>query len=234
MDGIGMNAIKYLLFFFNMIFLLSGVGIITAGAVVLSEVYPFNHFLEGRLLIPPIILIVVGTIIFLIAFLGCYGAIRENFIMLIAFAVALVIIFLIEMGIGVAAAVYKNDFPGILKKSLKDSLNRNSNADKLAWANIQRALQCCGVESKNDWDGIMPDETLPRSCCPIVDDNSVSTCSQKSDNVFQEACFLILRHIIIKNANLLIGVGIGIAFVEIAGIVLACCLAMAIRREDNK
>ncbi|KAK0160452.1 hypothetical protein PV328_007861 [Microctonus aethiopoides] len=224
MDNIGMNAIKYLLFFFNMIFLLSGAGIITAGAVVLSEVYQFNHFLEGRLLVPPVILIVVGTIIFLIAFLGCYGAIKENFIMLTA----------VKMGIGVAAAVYKNDFTDILKKTLKDSLNRNSNADKLAWANIQSSLRCCGIDSKNDWEGIMPNGTLPRSCCPIAHEDSISNCTVRSENVYVDACFVLLESIIIKNANLLIGVGIGIAFVEIAGIILACCLAIAIRREDDK
>lgn len=44
------------------------------------------------------------------------------------------------MGIGVAAAVYKNDFADILKESLKDSLNKNSNADKLAWTNIQSSV----------------------------------------------------------------------------------------------
>lgn len=76
-------------------------------------------------------------------------------------------------------------------------------------------LRCCGVDSMNDWNEIMPDGTLPRSCCPITDDDSVSTCTIRSENVYMDACFSLLESIIVKNANLLIGVGIGIAFVEV-------------------
>lgn len=38
----------------------------------------FRHFLDGRITAPPIILIVLGLMIFFIAFLGCYGAIKES------------------------------------------------------------------------------------------------------------------------------------------------------------
>lgn len=58
-------------------------AIIIAGAVVLADVGEFRHFMENRILAPPVILIVVGVVIFLIAFLGCYGAIRESYKMLI-------------------------------------------------------------------------------------------------------------------------------------------------------
>ena len=48
------------------------------GALVLADVGEFNHFIEGRVLAPPIVLIVVGALVFLVASLGCYGAIRES------------------------------------------------------------------------------------------------------------------------------------------------------------
>jgi len=55
-----------------------------AGALVLTDVGEFNHFVEGRIMAPPIVLIVAGFIVFIIAFLGCYGAIKEHYNMLIA------------------------------------------------------------------------------------------------------------------------------------------------------
>lgn len=55
-----------------------------AGAVVLSDVGEFSHFMEGRILAPPIVLIVAGIIVFAVAFLGCYGAMRESYYMLMA------------------------------------------------------------------------------------------------------------------------------------------------------
>lgn len=55
-----------------------------AGALVLSDVGEFSHFMEGRILAPPIVLIVAGIIVFAVAFLGCYGAMKESYYMLMA------------------------------------------------------------------------------------------------------------------------------------------------------
>lgn len=63
---------------------ISGIGIIIAGALVLADISEYTHFLEGRLVTPPIVLIVAGSIAFLVAFLGCYGAVKEHFNLLIA------------------------------------------------------------------------------------------------------------------------------------------------------
>lgn len=63
-------------------------GILIAGAIVLADLNDFGHFLEGKVTAPPIILIVTGAIIFLIASLGCYGAIRESPTLLILVRVA--------------------------------------------------------------------------------------------------------------------------------------------------
>jgi len=65
-------------------FQISGIGIIAAGAVVLADVGEFTYFMEGRIMAPPIVLIIAGSIVFVIAFLGCYGAIKEHYNMLIA------------------------------------------------------------------------------------------------------------------------------------------------------
>lgn len=65
-------------FIYSLNFQISGLGILIAGIVVLNDVTDFNHFLDGRLAAPPIILIVTGLLIFIIAFLGCYGALKES------------------------------------------------------------------------------------------------------------------------------------------------------------
>ncbi len=56
----------------------SGLAIFITGSIVLSDINEFNHFLDGRVTASPIVLIVTGAIILLIASLGCYGAIRES------------------------------------------------------------------------------------------------------------------------------------------------------------
>ncbi|KMQ95191.1 cd63 antigen [Lasius niger] len=148
MESCGMNAIKYVLFVFNLVFAISGIGIIAAGACVLADVGEFTHFVEGRIMAPPIVLIIAGAIVFVIAFLGCYGAIKEHYNMLIAFAAALLIIFVIELAVGIAAAVFKNDFSMVMKDTLKESIKNYTEADRLAWDNVQKKiagiiLACC-------------------------------------------------------------------------------------------
>lgn len=51
---------------------------------MLADVGEYSHFMEGRILAPPIVLIVVGAIVFIVAFLGCFGAIRESYYLLMA------------------------------------------------------------------------------------------------------------------------------------------------------
>ncbi|EFN60280.1 CD63 antigen [Camponotus floridanus] len=212
MESCGMNVIKYILFIFNLVFAISGIGIIAAGACVLADVGEFSHFVEGRIIAPPVVLIVAGAIVFVIAFLGCYGAIKEHYHLLIAFAAALLIIFVIEFAVGIAAAVFKNDFSMAMKDTLKESMKNYTEADKMAWDNVQKKLQCCGVDGPNDWspaNGFM--SNFPSSCC--IQDDQLINC--RLDNVaYREGCFSKLEMRVHKGATVLIGVGIGIAFVE--------------------
>ncbi|KAL6429222.1 hypothetical protein ACFW04_008144 [Cataglyphis niger] len=232
MESCGMNIIKYILFIFNLVFAISGIGIIAAGACVLADVGEFNHFVEGRIMAPPIVLIVAGAIVFIIAFLGCYGAIKEHYHMLIAFAAALLIIFVIELAVGIAAAVFKNDFSMTMKDTLKESMKNYSEADRMAWDNIQKELECCGVDGPNDWSPANGFTSgFPSSCCK-QDMNMICQINNEA-LVYQEGCFNKLEMRVHKGATVLIGVGIGIAFVEIAGIILACCLAATIKRETD-
>ncbi|XP_033225415.1 CD63 antigen-like [Belonocnema kinseyi] len=232
MESCGMSAIKYFVFLFNLIFAISGIGVIAAGAAILADIGDFSRFLEARILAPPIVLIVAGVIVFIIAFLGCYGAIKENYNMLIAFSVALLIILIIELAVGIAAAVFRNDFSNALMTSLQDSMKANTQTDKDAWNALQSRLECCGVESSKDWGKYSPGTELPYSCCK--DSGPKDSCeTYEVSKIHETGCFAALEIRVKSGATALIGVGIGIAFIEIAGIVLACLLASSIKRGDE-
>lgn len=61
-----------------------GILLIVAGALAYADFGKYSHFLEGKIIVPPLILLVVGFFVFFIAFLGCCGAIKENYFMLLA------------------------------------------------------------------------------------------------------------------------------------------------------
>lgn len=45
---------------------------------MLADIADFRHFLESRVIAPPVLLIIAGLLIFAVASLGCYGALRES------------------------------------------------------------------------------------------------------------------------------------------------------------
>lgn len=59
------------------------------------------------------------------------------------FALCLLIILIVELAVGIAAAVYRNDFEMTLKDILKQSLNKynDNKSDKIAWNNVQTQVR---------------------------------------------------------------------------------------------
>ncbi|XP_018577461.1 CD63 antigen-like, partial [Anoplophora glabripennis] len=216
---------------------ISGIAIIAAGAIVLANASEFNHFADNGLIGPPIVFIVAGAIVFIIAFLGCFGAIKESYNMLMAFAGLLLIIFIIELAVGIAAAVYKADFHNALNSTLRKSMqNYSSDSEMIAWNNLQKKFECCGVDGPSDWEA--HGHSLPFSCCNVIEGGNEKIEMYCINNgvgkyLFQDGCYQKLQNQINSNAKILIGVGIGIAFIEVVGIVLACWLAHTIKREDT-
>jgi len=78
-----MKFIKYLLFIFNLLFAVSGITLIITAAVIQGLYSTYLDFLGNEFLSAPMLFIIVGVVIFLVAFFGCCGAVRENNCMMI-------------------------------------------------------------------------------------------------------------------------------------------------------
>jgi ABC-type transport system involved in multi-copper enzyme maturation permease subunit len=111
----GMSCIKYLLFLFNFIFWVFGIGIIVAGAVIQIRYSNYINFLGDSFLSAPILLIAVGCVIAVMGFFGCCGAIRENYCMAMTFAVLLGLIFILELAAGIAGYILRNEVEQVIK-----------------------------------------------------------------------------------------------------------------------
>lgn len=78
------------------------------GGIVLGRYGDYFSYADSKFASAPVFLIVVGAIVFVIGFLGCCGAIKENYCMVTTFAVLLAIIFLLEIVAGALGFAYKN------------------------------------------------------------------------------------------------------------------------------
>lgn len=132
---------------------------------------------------------------------------------------------MIELAVGIAAAVFKSDFQVALKDSFRSSMSHydKKTEDHDAWVSLQTSLQCCGVEGPADWHGPdSNDKVIPYSCCYATREGaappSESQCRTAKPTdifVYQDGCYPKLQKKIEQGAKVLIGVGIGIAFVEV-------------------
>jgi CD63 antigen len=63
-------------------FQISGIAILAVGAIIQNFYTNYSDFLLGNFFVGPVLLIVVGVIVFVVAFFGCCGAVKENHCMI--------------------------------------------------------------------------------------------------------------------------------------------------------
>nr|CAD7579269.1 unnamed protein product [Timema californicum] len=206
------------------------------------------------------------------------------------FAVLLLVIFIVELAVGIAAAVNKNEVNSVLKTALRNSLGNSthsSDVDRKAWDEMQMKvgrgvcllgvenwldwenvsiplpaaccpdtiseypsyvltrflvcaenwldwenLKCCGVENWRDWDNVSV--PLPASCCPDPPAQPLKQICATPATVYSVGCYDTLKTKVKDGAIVIMGVGIGLAFIQFIGIVFAFCLASAIKRGEEK
>merc|ERR1711976_1077703 len=139
------KCIKYTLFLFNLLFSLSGLLLIVTGGVVQGAYAQYLDFLGDQFFSTPVFLVIVGCIIFFVAFFGCCGAIKENHCMTLTFSVLLGIIFLMEIGAGIAAYRLKSEVKHLLEKNMEAGMQNyrvnGSEGVTHTWDIIQTEVQ---------------------------------------------------------------------------------------------
>ncbi|KAJ1530550.1 hypothetical protein ONE63_005438 [Megalurothrips usitatus] len=231
MVSCGMSFIKYLLFVFNLLFAISGIAILSVGATILASQKNLqlimDNFWSGAVL-----LIAVGSIVFLISFLGCCGAIRNSNVMVMSFAVLLIIIFILELTAAVAGYLLKSEVHGVVQTGLNKSIQsyETNKSIQEAWDIMQYDFTCCGVNGPEDWKAIFKNNSLPQVCCPEKDVSEVCVLGGQVP-YSKEGCLKKFEKIIEDKAMIAGGIALGVCFIQIAGVILACCLGRALRKD---
>jgi len=239
---------KTFLIIFNLIFLicgavLLGVGIwLSVDSSIVSYVKILEALENGSLLkFAGYAFIAVGLGIFIIGIFGCCGAARENNCMLGVYMMLLVIVMAIEVAGGVLGLLVKNRLVEDLELELTDALTEHygKTAEKKSEAFtegmdfIQENLECCGIINANTeypttqyWED---NKSLPTSCCKDIPDNQ-----GKCPTYYTDSCKDSIINFVDEKAPIIIGVGIGLAAIQIFGFIFAVCLCRDIGLQSYK
>ncbi|XP_063821497.1 23 kDa integral membrane protein-like [Ostrinia nubilalis] len=242
MEGCGMKCIKYLLVVFNGLFLIFGIVIIATACVDLTMIKDFaGQDMTGHE--TDALLIAIGVLIIVIAAFGCFGAWKESPKLLYIFAGCLIIIILLELSVGIAAAALRPQIEGSMKKQLRASFIKNKSIReedsyyRTFWDRIQSNMECCGINGPDNYGAQEPRVNPPYSCCP-PDSSDRAEEIKRSDclsgsNYYKEGCEDKVLTTIHSAGLTVIVCGILFCFLEVAGIVLALWLAHAIKTQGK-
>ncbi|KAJ0180322.1 hypothetical protein K1T71_003726 [Dendrolimus kikuchii] len=167
------TTVKYILVTVNFLFLITGIIILAVGSSVQSAYNGYHEFLSERFFSLPAFCIATGIIIFLISFFGFYGAFMENYFMNMAFAGAMVLIFVFQLSACIAGYSLRGNTVALVQQQLRSTMELYGTSFEVTklWDEVQEDFSCCGVTNASDWLpplGTVESQGLPVSCCSHI------------------------------------------------------------------
>lgn len=169
------------MFIVNLIFLLAGLGVLIFGIIVLAApttainglsaipgITSINYIIDIQqvLLNAGILLTVMGSVIFLMCFIGLLGTCAEGGLLLFIYASLLVLTTLFELGVIIWAALDYRLIQSRVQNLMYNSLIENfapvninlgviensTSPQALAWEAMQFEYACCGAKGYEDFN----------------------------------------------------------------------------------
>jgi len=229
------SLLKTLLWVANFVIFAAGMFLIGAGIYVYKEMNQFFAFFDERYANGAIILGIFGAFLSVIGFLGCCGALKKNDCMIYTFAALLAAIVLAEIvGAIYVFAVNPAGTADVIEKNMTEAMKKYGNAQSegvtIVWNLAQQKLHCCGVtKGEKDWN----DKGKPKgvnSCykdaeCKLPGKKPYADCEKgKSSEKYEVGCLTKVEEFVHSEAKFVGGISIGIALIQVLGVVIACKL----------
>lgn len=215
--GCGEFLVKYILFFANLVFALAGLALLGLGVAAQLQITPIVDIADISFQMAPITAMVVGGVVFLIAFFGCCGAIRENNCMLVSYSICMLILMVIKLTLAILIFVKLDD----IVKEVPRWLNQAFAKDPTGFQEIEKTFHCCGPNGALSYMSL----NLPNTCCetaPCSFVNAYSGCNttvQEFFNTFGTAIGVV---------------AIIVVAIELVAAVFGLCLANHARNKSRR
>nr|XP_037854715.1 tetraspanin-4 isoform X3 [Chlorocebus sabaeus] len=227
-----LQAVKYLMFAFNLLFWLGGCGVLGVGIWLAATQGSFATLSSSfPSLSAANLLIITGAFVMAIGFVGCLGAIKENKCLLLAVSVT---------------SAWRSSRAGV-RLNFRAAARRG----KLAWSEFFLLLllvflleatiailffaytdkfRCCGVSNYTDWFEVYNATRVPDSCCLEFSES----CGLHAPGTWWKApCYETVKVWLQENL-LAVGIfGLCTALVQILGLTFAMTMYCQVVKADT-
>jgi tetraspanin-7 len=235
---------KLLLALFNFVFWVSGVAVLALGVWMKVDLYIYMELTSVYVDFAPYILIGVGAGIIIFGSFGCLCTMKGHGRLLYIYATILILVFVVELATAGATFFYRSKVEEGFGSGLETAMKHYAtDKDKMAAVDgLQSTLKCCGKNRfeewyKLNWSGAELVDRVPSTCCISAAGQAkegqapAATCDTSSvTDIYTEGCYTKLTSFMNSNFNLIGGVAIGFAFLQLLGAILTCCLARNINK----
>uniref|UniRef100_A0A3Q0R6Y6 Tetraspanin n=1 Tax=Amphilophus citrinellus TaxID=61819 RepID=A0A3Q0R6Y6_AMPCI len=239
----GTICLKYLLFLFNILFWLAGGAVLAVGVWTMVEKSDYISLLNsGFYATSAYILIAAGVVVIVTGIIGCCATLNEMKSLLIVYLILLFCIFLLEIIAGVLAYINYQELDEELKQNLKVTMQQKyqqpgEESITQAVDKLHQEFKCCGSHNFSDWSDSVwiqaaeNERLVPDSCCKTPSE----LCGRRDhpSNIYkmEGGCIMKLEEFILSHLYILGAVGIGIAFLQLLGMMFTCCLYQNLKEE---
>ncbi|KAM4617167.1 CD82 antigen [Discoglossus pictus] len=241
-----MKVTKYFLFLFNLLFFILGAVILGFGIWILVDKTSFIAVLQNSsssLRTGSYILIAVGGVTMVMGFLGCIGAVNEVRCLLGTYFTFLLIILIAQVTAGVLIYFQRDALKTEMKTIIHDLIvtynytDAKNTSSEDTWDYIQSNLRCCGWENDQIWaenPALGVNSTLYPCSCAVNMTQSSGFCNGGSTDwpVNKQGCVKGVESWLQDNLGIILGVCVGVAVIELLGLILSICLCRNIQNED--
>ncbi|XP_022047386.2 CD63 antigen-like [Acanthochromis polyacanthus] len=222
--------------FFNLLFLASGVALITIGVLQYSTYSQMGTFAGSSLSKIAIVLISVGVTVAVVSLLGHVGAFTNNSCMVSCFICILIVMIILEIATGAVFYVFRSrtailQADSAISNKARGAINEYKVEKRHTINRIQEKFSCCGADSYTDWSksvGWENHNAVPDSCCVTKTEG----CGQDKTNVHKKGCISAIKRFLVKNFLWVGAVCITLGVAEVFGVLVGVCLCLDIKRKS--
>lgn len=239
---------KFFLTALNFLVFAVGVAVIVLASLILSHGQDFQALVDKGSFTVPIILLIIGVIILLIGFFGCFGAIRESPCLLYTYATIVLCLLIAQIAVIVYGSVEKGKIQDVMSEKMIKVMATYGHSDEgtASLDTAQHGLQCCGVFNYTDWGtggaihkAIIADGgDVPKGCCRHItaDCNKNIFGASKNDikaRIYTDGCFTKFWDIVEGESIWMIVGAVVLGLVQLACVVIACGIGKRSSQRDH-